>query len=131
MIEPAPMAMTASRQRAIARPNLQWLADIICHLRDDLADEEAERDLPSDTAILTWVQDTYYPGLLELTWEEAVLSLLHRLQRARSGSALSQKTEFAGLALAQLRRATRYSQIWENPVSFGEPSVWYMKEPSA
>jgi hypothetical protein len=116
MIEPALMepAITArSRQGAITRPSLEWLADIICHLRDDLADEQAARGLPSDTAILAWVREAYYPGLLELAWEESVLSLLHRLQRSRIDRHRAQKIEFASLALIQLRRATHSSPIWD------------------
>jgi|GEM_PF-6688679 len=76
--------ITAINPASRASPNclnVQWLTDIICHLRDDLAAEQ-EQDLPPDADIVAWVQQAYYPGLLELTWEEAVLSLLHRMQHA-------------------------------------------------
>lgn len=104
--------ITAINPASRASPNclnVQWLTDIICHLRDDLA---AEQDLPPDADIVAWVQQAYYPGLLELTWEEAVLSLLHRMQHAPTG-ARKRRTDFASTALAQLRRATQASQIWK------------------
>lgn len=90
---------------------MHWLADIICHLRDDLAEDNPAQALPPNGDIRTWVVESYYPGLLELTWEEAVLSLLHRMQH--SGSRLHpRKIDFAEIAMAQLRRATGNSQIW-------------------
>lgn len=89
----------------------QWFADIICHLRDDLAADNPRQPLPHNGDIQVWVEEIYYPGLLELTWEEAVLSLLSRMQRA-SARRQPRKTEFAEIAMAQLRRATHNSQIW-------------------
>ncbi len=97
--------------------NIQWLTDFICHLRDDLAAEQASAivpldrlpldRLPLDSQIHRWVQDHFYPGLLHLAWEEAVHSLLSRMQRTSTAA------DFAISALAQLRRATRASQLWE------------------
>lgn len=104
---------TAGNSPAILGLNVQWLADIICHLRDDLETERPDQTLPRNCDIYTWVQESYYPGLLELTWEEAVLSLLSRMQRSISGAAPIRKVDFAEIALAQLRRATRHSQIWQ------------------
>lgn len=89
----------------------QWLADIICHLRDDLAIDNPAQTLPQNGDIQCWVAESYYPGLLELTWEEAILSLLSRMQRCTSGLQ-PRKTDFAGVAMTQLRRATQSSQIW-------------------
>lgn len=63
---------------------VQWFADIICHLRDDLAVHNPTQALPQTGDIRTWVAESYYPGLLELTWEEAVLSLLSRMQHCGS-----------------------------------------------
>lgn len=89
----------------------QWLTDIICHLRDDLAAEYPAQALPPNGDIQCWVAESYYPGLLELTWEEAVLSLLSRMQRCTSGLQ-PRRTEFAEVAMTQLRRATQSAQIW-------------------
>jgi hypothetical protein len=91
---------------------VQWFADIICHLRDDLAADNPAHTLPQNGDIRTWVAESYYPGLMELTWEEAVLSLLSRMQHC--GARLQpRKIDFAEIAMAQLRRATRNSQIWQ------------------
>lgn len=99
---------------ATAGLNLQWLAGIICHLRDDLAKKPAAHPLPQNAEILTWVEETYYPGLHELTWEEAVLSLLSRMQHSRtSAPRRSPKADFANEAMTQLRRATGNSYIWQ------------------
>lgn len=95
---------------------VQWFADIICHLRDDLAVHNPAQALPQNGDIRTWVAESYYPGLLELTWEEAVLSLLSRMQHC--GSRLHpRKIDFAEIAMAQLRRATGNSQIWQCEVA--------------
>lgn len=97
---------------------VQWFTDIICHLRDDLAVDNLSLSLPHNGDIQNWVAESFYPGLLELTWEEAVLSLLSRMQhggsRVQHGGTRIQphKTDFAEIAMAQLRRATRNSQIW-------------------
>lgn len=104
---------------------VQWFTDIICHLRDDLAVDNLSLSLPHNGDIQNWVAESFYPGLLELTWEEAVLSLLSRMQhcgsRIQHGGTCMQhggtriqprKTDFAEIAMAQLRRATRNSQIW-------------------
>lgn len=88
----------------------RWLADIICHLRDDLARSHPARRLPQNRDIQHWVAESYYPGLRELTWEEATLSLLSRMQRG-SNSPLS-KIDFASIATAQLRKATQGRQLW-------------------
>jgi hypothetical protein len=104
--------ITPDQTCTLVSPNLQWLADIICHLRDDLAEDQAVEGLPQNAEIFAWVQETYYPGLHDLTWEEAVLSLLYRMQHSRS-SRQSQKTDFASEAMVQLRRATRNSTIWQ------------------
>lgn len=101
-----------NQQRSSTGLNLRWLADIICHLRDDLADENSASDLPHNADIFAWVEESYYPGLQQLTWEEAVLSLLNRMQRSCTGHTPPQKVDFASEALAQLRRATRHSLIW-------------------
>lgn len=89
----------------------QWLTDIICHLRDDLAMDYPARSLPQNGDIQCWVAESYYPGLMELTWEEAILSLLLRMQRCTSGLQ-PRRTDFAEVAMTQLRRATKGSQIW-------------------
>ncbi|MBC6906621.1 hypothetical protein DWB84_14300 [Saccharophagus sp. K07] len=89
----------------------QKLIDILCHLRDDLALENPRGPLPQDGQIQKWVQEFYYPGLLELTWEEAVTSLLFRMQHCAAGWQQS-KTYFTDLALSQLRKATPHSQLW-------------------
>jgi len=90
---------------------IQWLTEIICHLRDDLAIDDPRRQLPPDGDICGWVKESFYPGLLDLTWEEAVLSLLSRMRR-RSAGWPSSKINFASIALAQLRKATQNSQLW-------------------
>jgi hypothetical protein len=87
---------------------IQWFTEIICHLRDDLATDNLVQALPQNGDIRNWVTESFYPGLAELTWEEAVLSLLSRMQHY--GSRL--QTEFAEIAMQQLQRATRNSQIW-------------------
>ncbi len=90
---------------------VQWFADIICHLRDDLAVDYPAQALPQNGDIRIWVAESYYPELLELTWEEAVLSLLYRMQHCTS-RLHPRKIDFAEIAMAQLRRATGNSQIW-------------------
>jgi hypothetical protein len=89
----------------------QWLTDIICHLRDDVAIDNPAQALPQNGDIQSWVAESYYPGLQELTWEEAILSLLSRMQRCTSGRQPC-KTDFAEAAMIQLKRATQSSQIW-------------------
>jgi len=98
-------------RRAAFGGGAHWFADIICHLRDDLAADNPRQPLPHNGDIQVWVEEIYYPGLLELTWEEAVLSLLSRMQRA-GPRRQPRKTDFAEIAMAQLRRATHNSQIW-------------------
>jgi hypothetical protein len=89
--------------------NAHRLATIVCCLRDDIAAHNRQCQLPADSDIRAWVNDNYYPGLLELTWEEAVLSVLFRMQRV---NASTQRYDFAKTALAQFRRATQQRQIW-------------------
>ena len=101
--------LTRTRRQAPSG-GVQWLADIICHLRDDLALDNPTQALPQNGDIQCWVAESYYPGLLELTWEEAILSLLSRMQR--TSDLQPRKTGFAEVAMSQLRRATQSSQIW-------------------
>ena len=104
---------TPERNSSRRTPNggAQWLTDIICHLRDDLAIDNPVQTLPQNSDIQCWVAESYYPGLLDLTWEEAVLSLLSRMQR-HTPKLQPRKIDFAEIAMMQLRRATQSSQIW-------------------
>ncbi len=100
-----------TRPPHVANTGVQWLADIICHLRDDLAVGNPVGVWPQNGDIQGWVAESFYPGLLELTWEEAIHSLLTRMQKSTPRQQ-SRKADFAEEAMTQLHRATQSSQIW-------------------
>ena len=92
-------------------------AKIICHLRDDVrcAEELPQSDvcMPDSACIHSLVKKTYDKYLDTLTWEEAVYTLITRINAEVSNNASDQGLiAFFQRAASQLKRATFGYHAW-------------------
>lgn len=100
-----------SSQSSLGRGNRRWIGNIICHLRDDLADLHPKTQYPDHDQIQQWVNQCYYQGLNDLIWEEATLSVLSRLRLTLVPGVT---TIFIDDAIMQLRKSTQKHPLWTN-----------------
>lgn len=108
-----PLTQSRYARQAIKRgSHFEWMVDIIMHLREDLLlTEQLSPDCaPGRRQIRRWVQDHYYPELSELSWYQAVMSLLLRI-RSRSLTINNRNAHFTGLAIKHLQ-GTSNAETW-------------------
>lgn len=101
-----------ARQALKRGSHFEWMVDIIIHLREDLllTEQLPHTCAPSKNQIRRWVQEHYYSELSELSWHQAVRSLLLRI-RSRSLIISNMNSQFTVLAMQHLQRSSS-SNTW-------------------
>lgn len=108
-----PLTQFRYARQAIKRgSHFEWMVDIIMHLREDLllTEQLSPECAPKRIQIRRWVQDHYYPELSELSWYQAVMSLLLRM-RSQSLTISNRNAQFTHLAVKHLQ-STSQTETW-------------------